>query len=141
MYVIENPKVYKFIKSTSTCSMCWPSFPAVWSPLIDFNCTVQILIWVAWSMSIIASTPVNVVNLPKSNIGRSITVIISSMSITSTFMRYNTLTTILIPIGFRTPRSDILHFFTVSAETSWAFAWRTVASASVTDCQTHNKTD
>ena len=44
--------------------MATPNFPGVSSISVDHNGAVEILRGIAWSMPIIALTPVNVVDLP-----------------------------------------------------------------------------
>lgn len=84
-------------KSTSAGSVCLPKLETVSAPLVQFDCTSQVHLWIAWRLSFAALSPINVVDLPKSHISRSIRVVVDCMCVSSTFMGDNALTALLVP--------------------------------------------
>lgn len=121
-------------KSASTGSVGWPELPGVSSPLINFNGTVKVGCWVTRGLSWRAWSPVYIINLPKSNISWSVSVIVQSISISSTFMADNTFAASLVPTVLSAPGSNILHVLGSSTETSRTLSRWAIASTAVSKC-------
>ena len=99
-----------------------PSSPGVSTSLVDFNSAFETGIRCAGGTSSVASGPIDMVNLPESNIKSSITVVVYCVSVSSAFVGYDAFATVGVPIVFSAPCGDILHGFGGSAWTTGAFA-------------------
>jgi len=105
-----------------------PESPTVSSPSVDLDGTVQVGLRIAGSTSTTALSPVNGVDLPKSNISGSVGVVVEGISISSTFVWDDTFAACLVPWVFSTPGSNILHVFGGSAVAGGASAGGAVSS-------------
>jgi hypothetical protein len=84
-------------RSAAASSVGAPEFPGVSSPSVDLDGAIEVGSGIARSASTAALSPVDVVDLPKSDISLSIGVVIKSMGVSSTLMRNHTFAASLIP--------------------------------------------
>ena len=122
------------VKSASTSRVCAPWAKAVAGSGIDFDSALQVGWSSTWSASSTACSPVDLVNLPKSNVECSVWVVVHRIGVSPTFMWNNTFAACLIPIVFCTPCADILDTFSCSAWTTGAFSTRAVSTTCLAEC-------
>ena len=99
-----------------------PSSPGVSTSLVDFDGAFETGVRCAWGTSAIASGPVDMVDLPESNVKSSVGIVIHGVCVSSTFMGDDAFAAVSIPIVFSAPSADILHGFGGSAGTAGTFA-------------------
>lgn len=92
-------------------------------------------------MPTIATSPVNVVDLPQPHVSGPIGVVVHRIGIPSTLMGHNAFAACLIPIVFATPCSNVLHFLRVAAVASVALTRWAVSTTVVGKSEGHQKCD
>lgn len=99
-----------------------PKLPGVSSPLIDLDGALEVDVGVAWGVATGAGVPVDGVDLPESNVGGGVGVVIEGIGISSAFVRNDALAACLVPAVLAAPCSDVLHGLGGAAVASWAVA-------------------
>ena len=127
--------------STSTSAVGAPEFEGVSSPLINFNGTVEVFLKITWGMSSTAWTPVRLVDLPKSDIESSVSVVKHGVWVSSTFVWNDTFATSLVPAVFGTPSTNISHIFGSTTWTAWASATWAVTTARISQSEGEDQGD
>ena len=125
--------------SASTGGVGAPGSPGVSTSLVDFDGAIETCIGCAWSASSTASSPVDVIDLPESNIKGGIGVVIHGMSVSSTFVGYDTLAAVSIPVVFSTPCGDVLHGLGSSTWAAGTFSRRAVTATTISEGNSENK--
>ncbi len=115
--------------------MGWPEFPGVSSPLVDFDGALKVDIGVARGMASWAWSPVDSVDLPESDIGGWVGVVVEGVGVSSWLVWDDAFAACLVPTVFGAPGGDILHSLGGSTVAGWALAWRAVSSAAVSQSQ------
>lgn len=77
--------------------MSAPELPGVSSPAVDLDGAVEVFLRVAWCVSSAALSPVDGVDLPESDIGGGVAVVVQGIGVSSGFMGDDALAAGLVP--------------------------------------------